>query len=201
MENPLVFHYEAQDFIDAFILIRNTGFTPVWRVLKILGVFILVLLIVFFGLYVFSNFVTNVSSGTVQRLTTLNGFIEFVWDLRDGLRCLSFLLVPTVLLALVSEPTLRFRYWLMIRKNPDVIQDERKFTFSEAGVNYSTSSTESNIKWDYFSHAIEGRRHFILVKNRDSYFIVPKRAFSSSSDEAKFRDYVTMRLGTMQKRM
>jgi hypothetical protein len=196
LENTLIFHYEMQDFVDAHGLVHNTRLIPISRLLKILAIFIVVFFVIFMGIYLYFNLLSLASSGFISEWT-FSGFLEYLLGFKDDYLFLLFLLVP-ILLMFFIHLMMRFRWWSIIRRNPDLIQGERRFSFGQEGVNWSTPSSASRIEWTHFKHAIEGRKHFILLTSIDNYLIVPKRVFSNPHHEEEFRDSVTNNLGIMR---
>ncbi len=62
-----------------------------------------------------------------------------------------------------------------------------------------TSLSEANLQWEYFNYALEGKKHFILVKTEDNYCIFPRRIFPNMTDENKFREIVANNIGFKKK--
>jgi hypothetical protein len=198
MENISFFRYELQDFKDAQSLVLNRRSIPISWLLKVYAITLLVIIVILVGIYLSFNLLSLMSSGLISGWT-FKEFIEYILGFKDDFPLLPLLLVPA-LLVFLGESLLRFRFWILNRNNPDVIREERKFSFAEQGVNFSTSASDSNVKWNYFKHVIEGQKHFVLVKTKNNYMIVPKRLFSNTTDEARFRDLVENNLGPIQKR-
>lgn len=197
MENIFAFRYEIQDFIDAHRMVHNLKPILTSKMLKILAIVISFLLVVFIGIYLFSNLLIYISSGFNAGLT-FNEFLAYIASFKNDLLCLFLFFAPT-LLVFSTGPILRFRFWRMLRNNPDIVQDERKFGFNEQGISFSTSSRNSHFNWDYFERVIDGHKYFILLKTKDNYIIVPKRAFSEVADEVRFRELVSSQISHLQK--
>ncbi len=199
MEKQLLFRYELQDFVDVQSLVKDTKLISTRKLLFIFGTFILVLLALYLGIYLYFNLLSLVNPRYFPGLP-FNRFMKNIFDLKDSFLCLLFLIAPT-LLTFLSVPIMKFRLWLTMRKNPELIKEDRKLTFSEQGIDYSTNSINLYVKWNYFSHAVEGRKHFILVKAKDNIVIIPKRAFSKVTDEELFRNLLTSNLESIQRRI
>ena len=195
MDNAYFFRFEIQDFIDAENLVRNNRLPSASRVAKLFGIFLVVLFAVLAAIFLFFNLLSLISSGFVPRWT-IKGITDYLLGFKDGWLFLSCYLVP-LLLVFLTEALVRFRFWSMVRNNPDIIQEERKFFLSPLGISFSTPSRESTFSWDYFEHALEGRNHFVLEKTKDNYVIVPKRAFSEPAGEGQFRELVSSKIGSI----
>jgi YcxB-like protein len=197
MENKITFHYEMQDFLDAYNIAHNIRVTPS-RLLKILLIYAVVIISIPIGLFLFSNFLTFLASG-YSRDFTISGLLGYISQTKDVTLGLQILAIPLFALLFLANLIGRFRLWLYLRKNQHVIQEERNFSFSDQGITRSTSTTSSNIQWSYFQYAIEGPNHFLLLKTKDEYAAIPKRIFSKVEEE-QFRNLIKSKLGSLQKR-
>lgn len=67
--------------------------------------------------------------------------------------------------------------------------------FGEEAIRYQTASIDSTLGWDLFSGLLEDENVFLLLYAAPrQYAIVPKRAFSSSAEQTRFRDLATRKI-------
>lgn len=197
-EIRLVFQFELQDFMSAQSLATNIRRIPAARLLKYFGVFIFALFLVFSGVFLYFNFLSFVNPNFVPH-QNITEYVNMISSFKNDFICLSFLFAVFPLM-LFTEALTRFRYWSMLRKNPELTQKEHTILFSDKEVNFVTPSVNSTVKWDYFKYIIEGRRHYLLTRTKNDYYIIPKRGFSESSDEEEFRKIATNNLGSIHLR-
>ena len=185
-----------QDFLDAYNIAHNIRVTPS-RLLKILLIYVVVLISIPIGLFLFSNLLTFLASG-YSRDFTVSGLLGYISQTNDLILGLQIFVVPLFALMFLANLIGRFRLWLYLRKNQHVLQEERNFSFNGESITHSTSTTSSNMQWSYFQYAIEGPNHFLLLKTKDEYAAIPKRIFSKVEEE-QFRDLIKSKLGSLQK--
>lgn len=70
------------------------------------------------------------------------------------------------------------------------LRSEQRLCFSDREITQSALHGESRVQWAFFQRAIETPEVYLLRYRRRFGVILPKRAFATSSDEARFRDLV-----------
>ena len=69
------------------------------------------------------------------------------------------------------------------------LSGDQTYCFSDDEVSWTFASGASHVKWSYFTGLIETKEMFLLRHPTRSLFsFVPKRAFKSPDDEARFRE-------------
>jgi hypothetical protein len=101
--------------------------------------------------------------------------------------------IPFVLAALewfnlLSPRPLIIRYWF--RNNPK-FKETYHLTFDDSGIQFRTNSIDARIAWDQYSKVLENDRLWLLVYGSRMYTVIPKRAFVSEDQIARFRSLVT----------
>jgi YcxB-like protein len=103
--------------------------------------------------------------------------------------------------------TLGFIYLLMLagwhwflpiwrwRKEP-LIQGTQQYAIDEAGARFVTPISDSQVAWSFFKRGVEYDTFYLLLSARRGGSPIPKRAFSGSDDERRFREIVDRHLPT-----
>jgi hypothetical protein len=106
----------------------------------------------------------------------------------------SFLLIAfsvaylmVILMAFTVIPQKRFR------ADPK-FRDEYFLQFSEDGIRLQTAQIDSTVQWSLYTKFIESGRFYLLVYGENMISVVPKRAFSDSSEEIVFRDLLRRKI-------
>jgi hypothetical protein len=70
-----------------------------------------------------------------------------------------------------------------------VLTSELRWEASAAGLQVAGAGTDTLLNWGLFNLVIETKRYFLLVfrERRKLFQMIPKRAFASTEDEARFR--------------
>jgi hypothetical protein len=108
----------------------------------------------------------------------------------------SLMLMGTVILWVVFVSFYLLRPWLSYRswmKEPGMAS-EWVITLDDEGLRGSTSIAESRRDWSAFSKLIERRDLFILPVGKMQLLVIPKSAFASQDDLARFREIVTSKI-------
>ena len=68
-------------------------------------------------------------------------------------------------------------------------RDEYTLTFTDAGIEFRTTSLNASLAWSLYTNAIESDKFYILVygKGIHTLSILPKRAFTDDRQETTFR--------------
>jgi YcxB-like protein len=74
---------------------------------------------------------------------------------------------------------------LAFRREPK-FRDEYSLTFSPSGIHFRTSKINSDIQWALYSWALIDAQSYVLYYGKESFTIVPKRVFDSSSQRDAF---------------
>ena len=183
------FKLRIQDIIDAHNLAYHGYHARTLWLFIITLITIIGLAAVFIGMYILPEFFSFLFTGYSHHFS-LTEFWKYVISNKDLINFSGIFLAVFLLLSILGDLLLRFRLWLTIRRNPDTILVNRRVSFRDKELEYSSPSAVSNIKWDYFSRAVEGQNSFVLIRSKDSFIVIPKRAFSSEIDEQEFREFV-----------
>ena len=88
-----------------------------------------------------------------------------------------------------------YSYGLQASKDENLTASIR-MTIAEDGIGIFRIYKNQQIDWKNFEDLIEGKEHFLLktVLHRNSFDIIPKRAFESPEQEEAFRQLVTRKI-------
>ncbi len=78
--------------------------------------------------------------------------------------------------------------------NPAIRDNPQEFRFSDGGIDCSTGVSQSKLDWNLWIKYGESREFFLLYPSRQAAQIIPKRAFSSESELAAFRELLQKKL-------
>lgn len=99
--------------------------------------------------------------------------------------------VVLLVLFAILVPLTPSRIWKRVGAQFEV----RTLTVSDEGVGRNTSLNDTVMRWAMFSGAIQrGDLYLLKVSKGPGYFIIPRRAFTSRSDEETFRSLVEQKL-------
>lgn len=73
---------------------------------------------------------------------------------------------------------------------------EQEHTFSGTGISVRAGKERGHLPWGFYSRATETRNVYVLLRNSKQGNFVPKKAFGSPEDEARFRVLVADHLRT-----
>ena len=90
-----------------------------------------------------------------------------------------FNILPEHLLAPVME-------W---NRNPK-FKEQHRLTFTQDELRFKTDTIDSTLKWDFYSKCVETPKAFILIYGKRMYSVIPKRAFTDSSQMQEFRNLI-----------
>ena len=65
-------------------------------------------------------------------------------------------------------------------------REQQKITFTNKGLQYSTSKVSSNLEWGFYSALLESDSVILLVYSKYQHSIIPKRSFQSAQDLSDF---------------
>lgn len=79
----------------------------------------------------------------------------------------------------------------------EALASELRWEASDAGLQVAGTNTDTLLNWGLFKGVIETRRFFLLVfhQRRKLFQMIPKRAFASTEDEARFRALAKREIG------
>jgi hypothetical protein len=90
-----------------------------------------------------------------------------------------------LLIFFVLVPVTPNRIWNRVKKQFEV----RTLEFSDEGIYRHTALNDSMMRWPMFSEVLQREDLYLLVVGKGpGCFMVPKRAFTSETDEATFRE-------------
>jgi hypothetical protein len=77
------------------------------------------------------------------------------------------------------------------------LRAEKTCRFDEEGITIKTPFGEDRLKWAIYQKVVDIEGHYLLLlaNDRQRFFSVPKRAFSSDEQEGMFRDLAKQRIG------
>ncbi len=77
------------------------------------------------------------------------------------------------------------------------LRAEKSCRFDEEGITIKTPFGEDRLKWAIYQKVVDIEGHYLLLlaNDRQLFFSVPKRAFSSDDQERMFRDLAKQRIG------
>jgi hypothetical protein len=100
-----------------------------------------------------------------------------------GLVALFLILAPIVMASLAA--------------NNAALTSELKCEASTAGLRVAGASADTVLNWKLFSEMIETKSYLLLIfqQRRKLFQMIPKRAFASTDDEARFREIARREIG------
>lgn len=96
------------------------------------------------------------------------------------------ILLPAALL----DPWLRYKRWM---KEPNMAR-ERQITVDDACLQISDGTGEARYEWSMFTLLRERRELFVLRLGKMRMFVIPKTAFTTQDDLARFREIVASKI-------
>jgi YcxB-like protein len=81
------------------------------------------------------------------------------------------------------------------RKEP-LIRGTQQYAIDDAGARFVTPISNSHVDWSFFKRGVEYDTFYLLLCARRGGSPIPKRAFSGSEDERRFREIVGRHLPT-----
>lgn len=78
---------------------------------------------------------------------------------------------------------LRFIVWIIFSLNSSKFPSST-IVFTGNGIEISQAHTITKINWLLYNSALENKKMFLLIKDKNSYMTLPKRAFSVEQQEA-----------------
>lgn len=90
-------------------------------------------------------------------------------------------------------------YWMVPRRQYHRrvrLQGEQSHCFSSHGCTQRFIDLESRMQWSLFTGMLETRDVYVLVLERRSFNVIPRRAFNTAEQEAQFRDLVRRHVET-----
>jgi len=77
------------------------------------------------------------------------------------------------------------------------LMSELQWAASDAGLQVAGADTDALLNWDLFNQVIETKNYFLLVfqQRRKLFQMIPKRAFASPQNEARFRALARNKIG------
>ena len=117
------------------------------------------------------------------------GFVVLGADSPDRVAWVALLTVGVVLMVVVLflVPLTPKRIWKRVGRQFEV----RTLVVSEEGIHRHTVLNDALLRWPMFSEALQRKDLYLLkVKKGPGYFMIPKRAFLSHTDELTFRRLV-----------
>jgi len=78
---------------------------------------------------------------------------------------------------------------LFFHRNPKFM-GKYHLAFSESGIEFKTASLESKLAWTHYTRFLEDRDVALLIYGVRMYTVIPRRAFASEADHARFRSLV-----------
>jgi hypothetical protein len=82
---------------------------------------------------------------------------------------------------------------LVFRREPKFL-DTYSLTFSEDGIHFSTAHIDSNLEWSLYSRALVDPCSYILYHGRQSFTVIPKRAFQDVDQQNAFEQLLTKKI-------
>lgn len=100
-----------------------------------------------------------------------------------GLVALFLIVAPIVMASLAA--------------NNATLMRELRWEASAAGLQVAGANADTLLQWGLFKNMFETKRYFLLVfhQRRKLFQMIPKRAFASVDDEARFRIVATREIG------
>jgi hypothetical protein len=90
------------------------------------------------------------------------------------------------------------RIWLAFKSNPQYYAKSIQATFTDKDITIQGEGFDSQYQWNFFLECIEGHREFILVKGKDLYWTIPKKALQ---DVDSFRAFITRKIPKYSQRL
>jgi hypothetical protein len=133
----------------------------------------------------------SLAAGTIQ-ITDVTQLLNLLLSL---LPCtVSYLVFPVY--SLFIGPYLAGQ---QVKKHEDKI-GQITCVVDDDHVQANSLQTKNEMKWTFFSKAMESKRYYFLVyaTNKRMFQFIPKRAFESPQQEADFRRYVEKAIGPIK---
>lgn len=73
-------------------------------------------------------------------------------------------------------------------------QEEYKLKFSDDGIEFTTPTLHSDLKWGVYSAFIETDQFYFLIQVPRIYTLIPKRVFASVADQRSFEKLIATHL-------
>jgi hypothetical protein len=184
---PLEFSYTATADDHARAIRAFTLRKPVTLFLSIgFGLLAVMTLCIFLGEIVLSLVTGNTQVTDITQLLNL---------LSSLLPCTAFYLVFPVYSLLIGP----YLAGQQIKKYEDKI-GQTTCVVDDDHVQVNSLQTKNEMKWTFFSKAMESKRYYFLVHamNKRMFHFIPKRAFESPQQEADFRRYVEKNIGPIK---
>ncbi len=103
---------------------------------------------------------------------------------------LNFLAIAGLALGLIiifgASPIRRWAARKKWKREP-LYRAEYEVSFNEDGVNFLIGQVESDLDWKYYQRLLESPEGFLLIYGKDSFNLLPKRAFPSQKSIGEFR--------------
>ncbi len=112
-----------------------------------------------------------------------------------GVRWWTLLFFPFAFLEwfnLLSLRPLGIRIWF--KKNPK-FNETYNIELDQNGIHFRTKSIDSRLTWDHYTRVLEDERLWLLVYGTRMYSVIPKRAFKSNEEVARFRRLIDKNIG------
>src|SRR5437667_5302874 len=120
----------------------------------------------------------------VAALATLAGTLG---EVMFGDSILWFLVIFFgVLLLMLNAAIIYNNPRAVYRKHP-FLRQRYEIEFSEVGIEFRTTDTQSKYKWNFYKQIIETDENYFLLYEGNWFSLIPKRAFNSALDEQTFR--------------
>ena len=89
------------------------------------------------------------------------------------------------------------QYYCLARtwKSQPSIREPITLEVAKEGLTMSSSSFQSNLKWQIYTHFIETKNLFMVYQSKQIFNVFPKRAFSNDEQIHEFRELLRTKLG------
>jgi len=102
------------------------------------------------------------------------------------------LIAGLILLAIVAYVLLLLPA-LIYRSDPK-LKNEYRLSFSEEEIRFQTDDINSVLKWPLYHSWIDDDDFYILYHGKRNLSVIPRRAFSSAEDDARFAKLLTQKI-------
>ncbi|MGI8788109.1 MAG: YcxB family protein [Pyrinomonadaceae bacterium] len=82
---------------------------------------------------------------------------------------------------------------LRFRREPK-LHDEYFLKFSEDGIVFKTADIDSNLQWSLYDKVWETEKFYFLFYGRNTFTLIPKRAFESREQKAVFKSMLRRKI-------
>jgi hypothetical protein len=76
-----------------------------------------------------------------------------------------------------------------------LMRREQTITVSEDGIAFRYATASSSTQWDFWKRIRRLGACYVLQGSQRGYTLIPRRAFASDADEARFRELIAAHLG------